>query len=390
MQSVDLIALHMMNMPVLSKLELAEYNEEFTMNPDKEYKDLTDQIFVNQFLAILCTVAFTILAVGALAAASIFAPIAIPFVLLGASAAIPIFKQYVYDYFRDQELKYTHLATIQKESLELYETFKEQGNARIGNYLRNDLPTDIKTQISVDGGPPSEKALLPVLAKYQAHIDKMVSLEQAFGEAMVKLHASFRDKLKDCDPKDHAKLHQITQAHAQAVSFEYRTQSQQLLTCKVKAAWYLHLLRHPKAQGTFDSSAYLYQLSPAERLLNIEGQGSGVLPAQLANPYLGLADGTILSQNTVKKLSINDLSYAFSRGGKAVQTAWETRMQQSRFNPSGSFSRDGTPISNQKGKSVAAVTELAPSSNSRGKQRIVVIQDDPSLFEKDSLEEQSA
>lgn len=312
-------------------------NEEFSADIAKEYKNLTDQAWINQFLAILCTVAFAIIAVGALTVASFFAPIAIPFILLGTGALIPIFKQYVYDHFRDKECSFNQQAEVHKGFVEKYNELNELDDAALRAHILDSgiLNIALMDQTSRDAvlgrmdaiarerGISPFRLMLPVVAKYEACIEAMEKRQAALGEARESINQKITDKLSRRE-LTHKDRHYLLQHNGVKAAHDYRTTDIQILQLKVQAAWYYHLLHHPFHLASMEDSAYLYQLDTLTRLANLEEagrQGQSPLGAPLQDPYLGLADraGTVLSRRLVMRLSPEQLSFAFSRGGESVE-----------------------------------------------------------------------
>lgn len=331
---LDPVAARLVSLP-LQYERSEEFNEEFTLDPKKELQDLTHQIRMNQFLAILTTIAFAIIAVAALTVAALFAPIAIPFVLLGASALIPIFKQYVYDYFRGQEELYTQMAELQEKAVSKFEELEALGNSDLRRHLTQELHLNVQhicdqnslIEKSLQQDEIYERKILPLIAKYETCLRDIDAKKRAFQEASSNMDAKFREKLQKVTT--HAEQHELVQANAIKMAYEHRTNEMHILQLKVKAAWYLHLIHNPYFKPTFAESVYFYQLDPSTRLLNA-GASTSPLPENLKNPYLGLADGTILSRRAVEGLSIDALSLAFSRGGSKTVEAWNNFVEGQR------------------------------------------------------------
>jgi hypothetical protein len=284
-----------------------ELNKEFSYLPRNEYQDLTNQALLYNILAIVSIVAFAVIAVGALTAASFFAPISIPIVLLGFSALIPVFKQYVYDYLRDQEASYSRAAELNGKAADKYD--------ELSTTAPDALKSKFHTAITDD--------YLPIIANYETCREEYEVSVQAHQETEQRLNAPIQDFLQQRETQSltHADRHRIIQSHALKMCKQQNTEEMRVLNLKVRAAWSLHLIHHPHFPTGFTENAHFYQLDPATRLLNQQSEES-VLPQDLRDPFLGLADGTILSKRAVKLLSVEDLSLVFSRGGVAAQNAW--------------------------------------------------------------------
>ncbi|MBM3201523.1 MAG: hypothetical protein FJZ56_03850 [Chlamydiae bacterium] len=299
-------------------------NAEFEEVPKKKFEDLSSQAFLNRFLSIICTVAFAIIGVGAMAVTAIFAPIALPFVLLGVLATIPLIKQYVYDYFESQRTIALDSSDVQKKVLDELSLLENQTEEELDQFI-DELGLDKE---AYHANPDKFKA---VAAEYKGALS---ALEQALESSNIEMTRVDEAIAREIDNETQAthsgqpfscqKRMNLIEAHAEREAHEYKITEVKLLALKVKAAWYLHLLRNTHYPRSCNEEIFMYKIHAMHRSLN--SSTSNRLPNHLRDPYLGLENGEILSRKAVYQLSIDDLSYVFSRGAYAVERVFQNSL----------------------------------------------------------------
>ena len=224
-----------------------EWNQEFHLDPYKELNDSRYQMRMNQFLAIITTVAFTIIAVAALTLASLFIPTAIPFILLGTTALIPVFKQYIYDYFWGKERLYAEIVRLQERVIENIPKDSEELKLLVPN---NNIDEN------------SEKSMLFILAKYRTMKDDVESENAALTEFTNQINNNAGQIIPS--PDENTKKLAV---NACKTIFQDKTKMN-IVANKVKAAWFLYLMSNPTFQGTFKDKLTIYYIEPTTRSLN--------------------------------------------------------------------------------------------------------------------------
>jgi hypothetical protein len=223
------------------------WNQEFHLDPYKELNDSRYQMRMNQFLAIITTVAFTIIAVAALTLASLFIPTAIPFILLGTTALIPVFKQYIYDYFWGKERLYAEIVRLQERVIK-------------------NIPEDSEDlELLVPGNnidENSKKSMLFILAKYRTMKDDVESEDAALTEFTNKIN----NNAGQITPSPDENIKKLAVNACKTILQDNRKMS--IVANKVKAAWFLYLMRNPTFQGTFKDKLTIHYIDPTTRSLN--------------------------------------------------------------------------------------------------------------------------
>jgi hypothetical protein len=259
-------------------------------------------------------VAFAIIGVAILTISSIFAPISLPFVLLGISALIPVFKQYCYDSLRQLEHNASRGAAFQQEVVNQSDILQDLSN----DAIKATYPFVNDDYLAIPGWKS-------VLSEYIACKGAIENRQTTIDAEMRRVNASIANSITQQN-LSHADRVSVMEAHAEKMNYKYRVEEMQILALKVQAAWFLHLIKNPHFTSTAEENIHLYQLNSTWRLLNNTSIIDNQLPPELRDPYLGLADRTILSRRAVCLLSIEDLSFAFSKGGAAIQAAWQAQL----------------------------------------------------------------
>ena len=235
----------MLNSVTSNNSDTKRFNAEFYLDPDQELTESMYEMRMNQLLAIITTVAFAIIAVAALTLTSFFTPTPIPFILLSTTSLIPVFKKYVYDYFREKETLYAKTVDIQKIVKKIFHDPKE-----IEGF------STFYSSIQVEKSENSEdlKKIRSIYAKYRTA--EFLFESKNTEEPDIIDHNSIHEKPLN------EKLDIIARnaIHKKSLNIE-------ILEYKVKAAWYLHLLENPYCEENFNEKLKIYVIDPVIRLL---------------------------------------------------------------------------------------------------------------------------
>jgi hypothetical protein len=237
-----------------------EWNEAFYIDPQQKLNDSIYQKDMNLFLAVITTVAFTIIAFATLRLAYFFSPAAIQFTSLATTALTPVFKKNVCDYFWKKANLYAEEVDFQKKVVSnLQKEDQQEDFQKLGVNL-DDKNVDLKEKMKF------------ILAQYKT----LENLEQSYANHLTNGSTEPQKNSKNIDTKyktlittntpiDKVNEKLILEA---SKNIEQLNKNINILTNKVKAAWFLHLMKNPRFKGTFDQKLKIYHINPVIRLLN--------------------------------------------------------------------------------------------------------------------------